>query len=140
MTLRSALQDVKETTLSAIAGLLGRLKYLASLRQQQGQYKHWGVESVHGAEAAARALKTAHGEVLRNVLRTPLPALEQDLDLSSKGAGMNAEGYLEQLETSFGELLPEGQHDSAASTHLSSVLVALCHLQKNREDATRITS
>ena len=31
MTLKSALQDVKETTLAAVSGLLGKLAYLASL-------------------------------------------------------------------------------------------------------------
>jgi hypothetical protein len=33
MTLKSALQDVKETTLAAVSGLLGKLAYVASLRR-----------------------------------------------------------------------------------------------------------
>ena len=140
MTLKSALQDVKETTLSAVSGLLGKLQYLASLRRQRGQYQHWGVESVYGVEASERALKTAHGEVLRSVLRTPLPTLEQDLELSSRASGVDAERYMEQLRVRFDDLLPEGQHDSPASGHLSSVLLALFHLEKNRERATRLTS
>ena len=36
MTLKSALQDVKENTLAAVSGLLGKLAYLASLRRAQG--------------------------------------------------------------------------------------------------------
>lgn len=140
MTLKSALQDVKETTLSAVSGLLGKLEYLASLRRHQGHYQHWGVESVHGAEASERALKTAHGEVLKNVLRTPLPDMEQDLELSSRASGINAERYVEQLRVRLDDLVPEGQQDSPASTHLSSVLLALSRLQKNRERATRLTS
>lgn len=140
MTLKSALQDVKETTLSAVSGLLGKLDYLASLRRQRGQYQHWGMESVHGPEASERALRTAHGEILRNVLRTPLPGLQQDLELSSTGSGVNAEAYVEQLRVRFDDLLPDGQHESPASAHLSSVLLALFHLEKNRERATRLTS
>ena len=57
MTLKSALQDVKETTLAAVAGLLGKLAYLASLRGAQGRYEHWGLEAVHGPESSERALK-----------------------------------------------------------------------------------
>ena len=56
MTLKSALQDVKETTLAAVSGLLGKLVYLASLRRAQGRYEHWGMELVHGPESSERAL------------------------------------------------------------------------------------
>ncbi len=64
MTLKSALQDVKETTLAAVSGLLGKLAYLASLRRAQGRYEHWGMELVHGPESSERALKTAHAEIV----------------------------------------------------------------------------
>lgn len=140
MTLKSALQDVKETTLAAIAGLFGKLAYLASLRRGHGQYEHWGMQSVHGVESSARALKTVHSEILKNVLRAPLEALEQDLQLSSSSSGVDADRYVEQLRGNFAELLPDGLQDSPSSTHLSSVLLALSHLEKNRERATRLTS
>ena len=60
MSLKSALQDIKETTLSAVSGLLGKLAYLASLRGGQGRYEHWGMESIHGPESSERALRQAH--------------------------------------------------------------------------------
>jgi len=47
MTLKSALQDVKETTLAAVSGLLGKLAYLASLRRGQDGYQHWGMSLMH---------------------------------------------------------------------------------------------
>src|ERR1700746_2906585 len=86
MTLKSALQDVKETTLSAISGLLAKLAYLASLRQAKGRYEHWGMESVYGAESTERALKAAHSEVVSRVLRTPLEQLSEDLEQSSSSS------------------------------------------------------
>ena len=64
MTLKSALQDLKETTLAAVSGLLGKLAYLASLRTVEGRYEHWGMQAVHGPESSERALKTAHGEIV----------------------------------------------------------------------------
>ena len=79
MTLKSALQDVKETTLAAVSGLLGKLAYVASLRRAQGRYEHWGMELVHGAESAERALRTAHTEIVTGILRTPMESLMEDL-------------------------------------------------------------
>ncbi len=140
MTLKSALQDFKETTLAAVSGLLGKLAYIASLHCKQGHYHHWGMQSVHGTESSERALKTAHAEVLATVLRTPLPVLIDDLKESSRGSGMEAQQYVEDMKSSFDALLPGPRQDSPAAVHLNSVLVALSSLQKNRAHATRSTS
>jgi hypothetical protein len=140
MTLKSALQDVKETTLSAVSGLLGKLAYLASLRRKEGRYEHWGMESIYGAEAAERALKTAHSDILKTVLRTPIAQLEQDLKVSCDAHETGAGDYIEQMHGRLNELLPGGRQDSPACDHLNSVLLALSRLEKTRERATRLTS
>lgn len=140
MTLKSALQDVKETTLVAVSGLLGKLAYLASLRRRHGRYEHWGLEMVHGPESAERALKTAHAEVVTGVLRSPIPSLMQDLQESSRATGITPLAYLDQMRGNFEVLLPEGRQSSPAISHLNSVLVALSSLERNRVRATRSTS
>jgi hypothetical protein len=140
MTLKSALQDVKETTLSAVTGLLGKLAYLASLRRTHGRYEHWGMEAVHGQESSERALKTAHSEVVAGVLRTPLRVLEQDLQRSSEEQGIAADNYVEKMRGQFDDLLPEGRQNSPTSSHLNSVLLALWSLEKSREAASQSTS
>jgi hypothetical protein len=140
MTLKSALQDVKETTLAAVSGLLGKLAYLASLRRAQGRYEHWGIQAVHGPESSERALKTAHGEIVAGVLRMPLARLEEDLQESSQNSGVAAQIYIEGLRKDFDDLLPGDDKDSPEASHLNSVLVALSSLEKNRSRATRSTS
>jgi hypothetical protein len=140
MTLKSALQDVKETTLAAVTGLLGKLMYLASLRRARGGYEHWGMEAVHGLESSDRALRTAHAEVVAGVLRAPLASLVQDLQLSSQTSGLAAPAYLELMRNRFADLLPGERQDSPAASHLNSVLVALSSLEKGRARATRSTS
>ena len=140
MSLKSALQDIKETTLSAVSGLLGKLAYLASLRSGQGRYEHWGMESVHGVESSARALRQVHMEVVTRVLRTPLPSLMEDLKQSSEGSGVAELEYVEEMRGRFRDLLPEGRQNTPVSTHLNSILVALSSLQRNRGRATRSTS
>jgi len=140
MTLKSALQDVKETTLAAVSGLLGKLVYLASLRRAQGRYVHWGMEQVHGPESSERALKTAHAEVMAGVLRTPLASLVEDLDESSRDSGVAAQAYVEGMRARVEDLLPGERQDSPAASHLNSVLLALSSLQKHRGRATRSIS
>jgi hypothetical protein len=140
MTLKSALQDVKETTLAAVSGLLGKLAYLASLRRAQGRYEHWGMELVHGPESSERALKAAHAEVVAGVLRTPIASLVEDLDESSRGSGVAAHAYVEGMRQHVGDLLPGERQDSPVASHLSSVLQALSSLAKHRGRATRSTS
>ena len=140
MTLKSALQDFKETTLAAVSGLLGKLVYLASLRREQGKYEHWGMETVHGPEAAGRALKAAHTEVVAGVLRAPLISLMNDLEESSHQKGLKTRAFIDDMRERFDDLLPGGKVDSPAASHLNSVLVALSSLEKHQERATRLTS
>jgi hypothetical protein len=140
MSLKSALQDIKETTLSAVSGMLGKLTYLASLRGGQGHYEHWGMETVHGVESAERALRQAHLEVMGKVLRTPLPRLLEDLQESSRGSGVEARAYVGEMREHFDALLPGDRQDTPSSAHLNSVLLALSSLERSRERATRSTS
>jgi hypothetical protein len=135
MTLKSALQDLRETTLAAVSGLLARLAYLGSLRRREGGYLHWGMSLVHGEEASDRALKTAHTEALSKVLRTPIADLVDDLHESSQESQKTAGAYVEDMREQFTELLPSPQ-DAASARHLNSVLVALSSLEKNRKPAT----
>lgn len=136
MTLKSALQDLKGTTLAAISGLLGKLAYLGSLRRAQGRYQHWGMEVLHGPDATQRAIQAAHSEVLTGVLRTPLARLKEDLEESSVQNGAGAQEYVDQMRDRFEDLLPSERKDAPVARHLSSVLLALSQLEKNRERAT----
>ena len=139
MTLKSALQDLRETTLAAISGMFAKLDYLASLRSREGGYRHWGMSLLHGTESSDRALKAAHGEVLSRVLRTPIQSLVEDLRKSSQERGVSAQVYAQQLRAQVGDLLP-AQPDEASVRHLNSVLVALSLLEKSEERATRSVS
>ena len=135
MTLKSALQDLRETTLAAVSGLLAKLTYLASLRRREGGYLHWGMSLVHGEEASNRALKAAHSEVLSTVLRTPIRDLVEDLHESSQDSQKTAGAYVKGMREQFSELLPSPQ-DTASARHLNSVLIALSSLEKTQKRAT----
>jgi hypothetical protein len=139
MTLKSALQDLRETTLTAISGLLAKLAYLGSLRRREGGYLHWGMTLVHGEEASNRALKAAHTEALSTVLRTPISDLVEDLREASQSSRKTADAYVEGMREQFSELLPSPE-DTASARHLNSVLVALSSLEKSQKRASPSTS
>ena len=139
MTLKSALQDLRETTLKAVSGLLAKMNYLASLRRQQGGYSHWGMALVHGEEASDRAMRAAQTEVLSAVLRTPIAELMEDLRNCSSDSRQSSAAYVEGMREQFHDLLPAPQ-DLASARHLNSVLIALSSLQEDRKTATRSIS
>jgi hypothetical protein len=140
MTLKSALEDLRQTTLPAISGLLGKLAYLASLRCPPKGYAHWGMESVYGKDSADRALRTAHAEITTRILRTPLALLTEDLDQSSSARGVAAQSLVQQMNEQFDNLLPGERTDAPSRAHLNSVLAALSGLAKHRARATRSAS
>jgi hypothetical protein len=139
MTLRSALQDLRETTLAAVSGILAKLAYVASLRRREGGYKHWGLSLVHGEESSERALKAAHTEALSAVLRTPISELVEDLQETNERCETSPAAYVDGMREQLDDLLPSPQ-DAASARHLNSVLVALSSLEKNQKPATRSTS
>jgi hypothetical protein len=136
MSLISALQDLQETTLKAVAGCLRGLEYIAGLRDKERGYGHWGLAQVHGDSAAKRALAQAHRSTLSKVLATPFRQLVEDAAKSSELAGMPPVVYTEQLAARSKNLLPP-EPGPGSARHLNSVLHALSQMLKNPErDAT----
>jgi hypothetical protein len=129
MTLKSAFEDLSQNTLRALADSLKRLEYLGSLHKLRGGYWHWGFSKVHGEAAARKAFHEAHRAAVSEVLCTPLRTLLQNAESNSTSAGIDAEGYLENLGKA--ELLPDNP-GAGSARHLNSVLHALLGLERNR--------
>lgn len=129
MTLTSALEDLRSTTLKTIAGGLRQLEYLSGLRDGAGIYVHWGLARVHGELAAAKALAEEHRIVTSNLLAMPISYLLEDLEQSSHQAGMPAAEYLQHLHLQKVALLPQ-ESCAGYAPHLSSALHALSCLVK----------
>lgn len=131
MTLKSAFEDLSQTTLQAISGCLKRLEYLAGLRRFRGEYRHWGFSQVHGEKAAKKALQEAHRATVSEVLSTPLQALLTDVETNSQSSGADPEQFLESLDGKREELLPNNP-GAGSARHLSSVIHALLGLERSR--------
>ena len=134
MSLSSALEDLLHTTLAACPGMLNKLDYLASLRQVEGGYGHWGLVRVHGEAAAQRALAESHSILISEILHTPLRSLLAEVDKSAATKDEAVPTYLEDLSKRYSELMPE-QAGGGSSSHFSSVLHALSALARSRQNA-----
>lgn len=125
MTLRSALEDLLETTLAGVAGIAGKIEYVASLRDTaSGAYSHWGLTRAYGEPAAQHALAEAHRLAFLGLLRTPLRTLRDDVIVSSGVLQITAGEYVERLRNRAPALLPPDLGGGSAR-HFSSVLQAL---------------
>jgi hypothetical protein len=141
MTLKSAFEDLRETTLQAITGCLRKLEYVSGLRHKREDYVHWGLGRVYGDPQANKALTQAHRALVSQVLSTPIRQLVEDVEVSSRLAGLPPSTYLDRLRKRGLNLLPNSP-GAGSARHLNSVLYALSGLVKDRRkpDAIRRAS
>lgn len=116
MRFRSAKDDFCSTSLAVLPGPLEQLDYLATLRNDEGAYEHWGLERSHGREAVQEALREAHAEVVGKVLRLSLPELWEE--------GVRRPASLRVFLRPAGKLLPPNI-DALRAAHFSLVAGAL---------------
>lgn len=124
---RSPADDFCNGTLKAVPGTLAKLQYLASLRQQDGDYFHWGLARVHGKATANEVIETAHSDVFASVLRTPIRSLWEEAGTMAENQSESVADYLRRL-TESGEALVPRQLHGGVKRHFRSVLLALCSL------------
>jgi hypothetical protein len=128
MTLLSVYEDFVVRTLASLPGSLGKLVYLASLRDDAGDYCHWGMSRTFGQGSASAALAEAHTEAWLEVLRTPIPTLFAE----TQDSEMGSEAWREQPE----QLAPP---DAGGGTkrHFNSILLALSLLSQAAKESNQ---
>lgn len=114
-----------------MSGIVGKIEYVASLRQAgSGSYSHWGLTRAYGEQAAQQALAEAHRLLFLKLLRTPLCVLRDEVMVSSGALQMPAGEYVESFRGQLAALLPPDLSGGSAR-HFSSVLHALSILVSN---------
>lgn len=127
MARKTVLDDFMGLTLPAVPGVWGKLRYIASLRQEDGRYEHWGLVRLYGDPAVQRALGEAHRGVFLQVLRTPLKELLKDAELSAAESDLGVKTFLAELRRDVTLLSPDDQ-GGGSEAHFNSVLEALAAL------------
>jgi hypothetical protein len=78
---RSAAADLWRNTLSQIPTTIGRLIYLASLRDQNtGAYHHYGLEQLCGPEQSQQTLRQSHSQIFSEWLCFNLEQQKKDVE------------------------------------------------------------
>jgi hypothetical protein len=131
MAFLSAQDDFRKNTLEALPNSLKRLDYLAQLRENAGDFSHWGLERVHGKEEAQQAMRLAFERLLAEILRIPVKQLWHDAQgLESEDAAL-----LRHLGERLQRLVTKEELRRLPRTkqlHLRSVLAALQELSRSR--------
>lgn len=127
-------EDIWKNTLSALAGGLERLLYLAGLRQTDGRYRHWGLARKYGEDISGQALGQAHKESVQQVLRQPLSASWSEAQRAALARSMDPETFAEENLVLEKLALPEISRTS--SRHFAYWLRALSALGSSRPGKT----
>jgi hypothetical protein len=123
----SPVDDFCRTTLRAVSGTLGKLQYVAGLRQGNGEYFHWGMARTHGEAVASLAIGQSHTNLFLQMLRTPIRTLWDEAEELSRKQSTDIRDYLGRL-SEHGEALIPLQLQGGTERHFNSVLLALCCL------------
>ncbi len=126
MTLLPIKDDFVLRTLASVPGLLGKLNYLAELRED-GKYVHWGLVRVFGEETMQRAVAELHRGLFLQVLRTPLRQLLRDAAHSAGAQHSPVRPYLETILSDAHSLVPPNL-GGGSEAHFNSVVAALLSL------------
>jgi hypothetical protein len=125
--LTSAFEDFSNTTLRIVSGTLGKLIYLAGLREADGEYKHWGLARRHGDKAANATIAAAHSDIFSQILRTPLPSLWDEVKLLSLDQGRDEIEFVNEIRQQGQGAIPSDLR-GGSRRHFNSVLLALSSL------------
>lgn len=123
----TAREDFEQNTLNSVPGTLGKLEYLAQLREENGRYFHWGLARLHGDEAAGATLEQVHLCQFLALLRTPLPQLWDEIQQAADTHQIEAREYVRAL-LQLGQALVPPVTGGGSHHHFSSVLQALSAL------------
>jgi hypothetical protein len=127
MQLRKAIEDLREITLAALPGRWQKLLYFARLRRASpGKYSHWSFEKKYGTEAEP-ALREAHAEVYRDLLRAPISELLDEGKLNQVAAPLLADSSADTMVP----LESDGQSESHFRYVLASVRALLRSQKKD---------
>ncbi len=129
MTFLSASDDFMLRTLARIPGRWRKLQYVASLREADGSYRHWGLARTYGESAAGRAIQEVHRELFLQLLRAPVRDLWDEARETLQQDPASAATFVAELEASAERLTPP-DFGGGSARHFNSVLEALAALAR----------
>ncbi len=139
MSVFSVAEDFSLNTLGPISGLWGKLRYVASLRQADGRYEHWGLARKYSENVAQQAILDAHRELALQVLRTPLRALLEETAHAAEQGAVPLQDFVALLSGDGDALFP-AEFRGGSANHFMTVLESLSYLAPTYKGASRQAS
>lgn len=124
MNLLTPTEDFAQRTLGGLHGALARLFYIASLKDEEGCYRHWGLAQTYGEDVFNAVAGAAHVEALLLVLRTPLPQLLAEVHSWDEALLAGTSHRVTELLVRKNSLAPENL-PPVTRQHINSVLLGL---------------
>jgi hypothetical protein len=125
----NAAEDFMHRTMDVLHGVWSKLNYIRELRKGDGGYEHWGLTRVHGQNAAERAIASVHSDLYLQLLRTPIPELINQLQLSADDVDCTAAELAKHLQQKQPDIIPQ-ELRGATPEHLRFVLLVTNLLEK----------
>jgi hypothetical protein len=135
MSVLSAGEDFSCNTLEAVRGSWTKLRYIASLKQPDGSYQHWGLTRKYGEAAAQTAIREAHGQLLAEILRKPLQELRDEAIKEAALCGAASPNEFVSSLMANREALMVSPCTSASVRHFTTILECLESLVPACRDA-----
>jgi hypothetical protein len=132
----SAFEDFVKRTLSDLHGVWSKLNYIRELRESDGRYKHWGLARTYGEDVTNEMIADVHSEIYLQILRSPLPELFEQLEMSAEDADCSASQLAEQLLKQKQRVTPVDMRGGAPE-HMRSVLLIHDLLGKDRVKSSK---
>jgi hypothetical protein len=126
--MRNALNDISRS-MQALPDFFARLLYLASLRDQEGKYQHWGLQREYGPERTAEAYERIHRAAYESLLETSFSELMEVLKDHCAQKGAADQQIIEWLLLE-SAVKPAGIEPHSAM-HFSYVLASLLALSQS---------
>jgi hypothetical protein len=135
---QEAYEDLLHRTLTRVSSDMGRLIYLASMRDYNtGTYHHDGLESRFSPAIAREALELAHRDVFHRVAALKLRDLVRQMTMYLESCHEIESDVLrawQRLEP-YRILVPLNVHPTVSALFISNIKLALVILPRLREEA-----
>ena len=125
--MRNAFNDVSRS-IAALPDSFSKLAYLASLRDRDGRYRHWGLTQEYGEERTGAAYQQVHRAAFESLLRISFSDLSGTLKDHCALTGRNFQEIIDEFSRQ-SAVTPSGVEEHSAM-HFKYVLASLLALSQ----------
>jgi hypothetical protein len=129
--MKTASLRLRENALNQLS-TLAQLEYMASSRESDGKYCHWGLARMYGDETLQQSMGEVHSSVFVDVLRKPIPELADEVARTARENAAAPDVFVRALSERFKAASPENQ-EGGCEEHLKMILYVLSCLAQERD-------